>query len=294
MKKIKKILNSGLSLVLGASLAAAPAMDRGLISSVGGADDEVVFYVAPDGSDSGDGSISSPFATIAAARDAVRKVNGNMSGDITVYLRGGDYRLTEPVTFDTRDSGTNGHSVNYKAFAGETPVINGSARVTGWSKFNDKLWSAPLDRDCKLRNLYVNDRRANMGSVKVQSKGGYGQYSIKAGQADWAWDSGTKSDGSSYTENSMPRITSNFDDLEIINGTTWNENIVCTRDVKYENGSVVLLYQQPYGSIAQTPGWGAGFSAGGTHTIYNAFSFVDEPGEFYFDKTKKVLYYYPR
>ncbi len=295
MKKIKKMLNSGISLVLGASLAAAPVMDRGLIFSVG-ADDasETVFYVSPDGSDSGDGSLNAPFATLAAARDAVRKVNGNMSGDITVYLRGGDYRLTEPVVFDTRDSGTNGHTVSYKAYAGETPVINGSQKVTGWSKFNDKLWSAPLDRSYKLRNLYVNDRRANMGSVRVQSKGGYGKYSITAGQADWAWDSGTKDDGSAYADNSMPRITSNFDDLEIINGTTWNENIVCTRDVKYENGSVVLLYQQPYGSIAQTPGWGAGFSTGGTHTIYNAFSFVDDPGEFYFDKTDKVLYYYPR
>ena len=295
MNKIKKMLNSGISLALGAAMAAAPVIDRGLMFSVG-ADDAsgTVFYVSPDGSDSGDGSLGSPFKTLEAARDAVRKVNGNMSGDITVYLRGGDYRLTEPVVFDTRDSGTNGHSVIYKAYADEVPVINGSEKVTGWSKYNDKLWSAPLSRSTKLRNLYVNDRRANMGSVRVQSKGGYGQYSVKAGQADWAWDSGTKSDGSSYADNAMPKITSNFDDLEIINGTTWNENIVCTRDIKYENGSVVMLYQQPYGAIAQTPGWGAGFSTGGTHTIYNAFSFVDEPGEFYFDKTAKVLYYYPR
>ena len=295
MNKIKKILNTGISLALGAAMAAAPVIDRGLIFSVG-ADDAsgTVFYVSPDGSDSGDGSLASPFRTLEAARDAVRKVNSDMSADITVYLRGGDYRITEPVVFDTRDSGTNGHSVIYKAYADEVPVINGSEQVTGWSKYNDKLWSAPLSRSTKLRNLYVNDRRANMGSVRVQSKGGYGQYSVKAGQADWAWDSGTKSDGSSYADNAMPKITSNFDDLEIINGTTWNENIVCTRDIRYENGSVVMLYQQPYGAIAQTPGWGAGFSTGGTHTIYNAFSFVDEPGEFYFDKTAKVLYYYPR
>jgi len=295
MKKIKKILNSGISLVLGASLAAAPVLDKGFLFTVGAdTDGGIVFYVSPDGSDSGDGSLTSPFKSLEAARDAVRKVNGNMTSDITVYLRGGDYRLTEPVVFDTRDSGKNGYTISYKAYAGETPVINGSEKVTGWSKFNDKLWAAPLDRDYKLRNLYVNDRRANMGSVRVQSKGGYGKYNITAGQADWAWDSGTKDDGSSYADNAMPKITSNFDDLEIINGTTWNENIVCTRDVKYENGSVVLLYQQPYGSIAQTPGWGAGFSTGGTHTIYNAFSFVDDPGEFYFDKTAKMLYYYPR
>ncbi|MBQ8080221.1 MAG: hypothetical protein IJ236_09740 [Oscillospiraceae bacterium] len=45
-------------------------------------------------------------------------------------------------------------------------------------------------------------------------------------------------------------------------GTTWNENIVCTRDIKPDGNNLVLLLQQPYGAIAQTPGWGAGFAAG--------------------------------
>ncbi|MCR5599610.1 MAG: carbohydrate-binding protein [Ruminococcus sp.] len=255
---------------------------------------QAVFYVAPDGSDSGDGSIGSPFATLEKARDAVRKINGSMSGDIVVYLRGGDYRITKPFEFDTRDSGSGGYTVRYEAYEGETPVINGAQKVTGWKKYNDKLWAAPLDRDIKLRNLYVNDRRANMGSVQVQAKGGYGDYYIQAGQADWAWDSGKKSDGIVYDAGSIPRITSNFDDLEVVNGTTWNENIVCSRDIKYDGGSMILLLQQPYGAIAQTPGWGAGFTTNGTHTIYNAFSFVDSEGEFFFDKTAKTLYYYPR
>lgn len=255
---------------------------------------QAVFYVAPDGNDTNDGSLAHPFRTLTAARDAVRSINNDMSGDITIYLRGGDYRITEPVVFDARDSGTNGHYIHYQAYEGETPVLNGASTVTGWTKYNDQLYMAPLDRDYKLRNLYVNDKRANMGSVRVQSKGGWGEYTITAGQADWAWDSGKASDGLMYNADDIPRIPSNFDDLEVINGTTWNENIVCTRDVKYDNGTLILLLQQPYGAIAQTPGWNAGFSVSGTHTIYNSLSFVDEPGEFYFDKTDKILYYYPR
>ena len=294
MNDLKKMLRSGIGMMLSVSLSAAPLFNSSLLVNAGAENEGgIAIYVSPDGSDSGDGSFDSPLLTLSAARDAVRKLNKDMDSDITVYLRGGDYRITEPVVFDTRDSGTNGHTISYTAYKDEVPVINGSQKVTGWTKYNDKLYAAPLDRDIKLRNLYVNDHRANMGSVRVQSKGGYGKYNITAGQADWAWDSGTKDDGSAYGANDLPKITSNFDDLEIVNGTTWNENIVCTRDVKYENGSVVLLYQQPYGSIAQTPGWGAGFSTGGTHTIYNAFSFVDDPGEFFFDKTEKVLYYYP-
>ena len=133
---------------------------------------QAVIYVSPDGSDSGDGSLGSPFLTLGAARDAVRKINGNMSGDIIVRLRGGEYRITEPVCFDTRDSGTNGHRIIYTAYENEVPVINGAQQVTGWTKDESGLYSAPLDRSVKLRNLYVNDRRANMGSISVQCRTG--------------------------------------------------------------------------------------------------------------------------
>lgn len=255
--------------------------------------EEIAIYVSPDGDDGNAGTLAAPLRTLSAARDAVRALNDDMHCDINVYLRGGDYRITEPVVFEPRDSATNGCRITYQAYGNETPVINGAQRVTGWKKYNDQLYAVPLDRDTKLRNLFVNDHRANMASVRVQAKGGYGNYSVTAGQADWAWDSGKASDGVAYNAGDLPAITSNFDDLEIINGTTWNENIVCTRDVKYENGSLILLMQQPYGAIAQTPGWGAGFSTGGTHTIYNSFSFLDEAGEFYFDKTEHMLYYYP-
>ena len=265
------------------------------VSSVFAADSApyAELYVSPDGSDSNDGSASSPLKSLTGARDAVRKINGSMTGDIIVWLHGGTYRQTEAVTFGTQDSGQNGGRIIYRAVEGETPVISGAQAVTGWTKYNDKLYCAPLDRDYKLRNFYVNDHRANMGSKGVSAQGGWGTYSIRAGQADWAWDSGQKSDGIKYKESDLPHITKNTDDLEVVNGTTWNENIVCSRDVKYENGTFVLLMQQPYGSIAQTPGWGAGFSCGGWHTIFNAFEFVDSPGEFYFDKTDHMVYYYP-
>lgn len=250
-------------------------------------------FVSPDGNDSNAGTIDAPLRTLAGARDAVRKINGTVNGDIVVNFRGGTYRQTEPVIFDTKDSAKGDSRIIYQAYEDEVPVISGAQQVTGWTKYNDKLYVASLDRDYKLRNLYVNDHRANMGSKGVGAQGGWGTYNIRAGQADWAWDSGQKSDGIKYKESDLPRITKNTDDLECVNGTTWNENIVCSRDIKYENGSFVFLMQQPYGSIAQTPGWGAGFSTSGWHTLYNAFEFVTSPGQFYFDKTDHKLYYYP-
>lgn len=253
------------------------------------------YYVSPTGSDDHSGTESAPFQTITNARDVVRTINGNMIGDIYVYLRGGTYTVDNAITLGTEDSGTNGFRIHYRAYPGETPIVSGATQVIGWTKHNGSIYKAALARKTKLRNLYVNDARAFMASKTVSSKGKSGTYSVSAGQASWAWLSGSGSDGVVYAAADVPVIASNKDDLEIVNGTTWNENIVSTRDViTNADGNRVLLLQQPYGAIAQLPGWGAGFSVTGTHTIFNAFELLSSPGQFYFDKSTGTLYYYPR
>lgn len=251
-------------------------------------------FVAPTGSDAASGTFDAPFATLEKARDVVRTMNDAMTEDIHVYLRGGRYEVKNTLEFGPEDSGSGGHRVIYQAYGDETPVLNGSTRVEGWTPHEGALYKAPLERPTKLRNLYVNDVRALMASKTVQAQGGEGTYSVTAGQADWAWESGSKSDGVRYPAGEVPVIAQNQDDLEIVNGTTWNENIACVREVTTVGESRALLLQQPYGAIAQLPGWNAGFSTTGTHTIFNALEFLDEPGEFYFDKSSGTLYYYPR
>ena len=60
-----------------------------------------------------------------------------------------------------------------------------------------------------------------------------------------------RSDGAKYKTTDLPAIAANKDDLEIMNGTTWNENIVCVRDVVTTSDNFRgLLFQQPYGAIA--------------------------------------------
>lgn len=253
------------------------------------------YYVSPTGNDDNPGTISAPFKTITKARDVVRSINQNMSGDIYVYIRGGIYNVTKTINFGPQDSGNNGYRIYYQGYQEEKPVINGATKVTGWTKHSGNIYKATLERGTKLRNLYVNDIRASMASKTVTARGGYGTYSVTAGQATWAWTSGSNSDGVKYNTSDVPNITKNKDDLEIVNGTTWNENIVCVRDVITTSDNYrALLLQQPYGAIAQLPGWGAAFTTSGTHTIYNAFEFLDSPGEFYFDKSTKTLYYYIR
>ena len=256
---------------------------------------QATYYVSPSGSDANAGTMSAPFQTVAKARDVVRTVSANMTADIAVYLRGGNYPVTSAISFGPQDSGTNGHRIVYQAYPGETPVLNGATRVTGWTPSSGGIYKAALARSTKLRNLYVNDARAAMSRKTVTSQGGTGTYAVTSGQASWAWASGSNSDGAKYRTTDVPAIAANKDDLEIMNGTTWNENIVCVRDVvTTSDGFRGLLFQQPYGAIAQLPNWSAGFSVSGSHTIYNALELLNAAGQFYFDKSAGTLYYYPR
>jgi hypothetical protein len=255
---------------------------------------QACYYVAPTGSDTNDGSVAAPFQTITKARDVVRTINGTMTGDIYVYLRGGDHRITSPITFEVKDSGSGKFRIYYQGYPGETAVINGAQKVTGWTASSGGVYKAALDRKTKLRNLYVNDARANLTSKTVSCKGSTGTYAVTSGQGTWAWASGSGFDGVTYSGTDVPEITTNKDDLEIVNQTTWNENIVCVRDVVASGSNRALMLQQPYGAIAQLPDSGAAFAASGSHTIFNVFAWLTSPGQFYFDKTTGTLYYYPR
>lgn len=249
------------------------------------------FYVSPVGDDSNPGTLQAPFQSITKARDAVRAINANMTDDIQVYLRGGNYFIPATIEFTAADGGTSGHRVIYQAYNNERPVLNGGVPVTGWTLSSGSVYKASLDRATKLRSLIVNNKRATMTRKTVTSKGGWGTYSVTAGQADWAWKSGSQFDGIQYGTTDVPDLA-NPGDLEIINSTTWNSNIVCVREIATSGTNRILKLQQPYGAIALNQAYSAGFAATGSHVIQNAYEFLNTPGTFYFNRATKTVYYY--
>ena len=105
----------------------------------GAARPTATLYVAPDGSDTADGSSARPFATLARARDAVRRLRHDRPevGDVTVRVRGGTYRLTETLVFGLADSAPDGHTTTFAAAAGERPVLSAAVPVTDWRPAED-------------------------------------------------------------------------------------------------------------------------------------------------------------
>lgn len=132
------------------------------------------FYVAPFGDDANDGSDSAPFATLERARQVVRGINASMDSDITVYLYGGTYTLSQSIAFDEGDSGYNGHRVVYAAYPGETPVLSGGRRLGGWVPAGNGLYKTSA-QGLNFRQLYVNGSRETR--ARSPNQGSYYQAS---------------------------------------------------------------------------------------------------------------------
>ncbi|MCK4959359.1 MAG: hypothetical protein KAT00_08155, partial [Planctomycetes bacterium] len=64
----------------------------------------VEYYVSTSGSDNDPGTKDRPLATIAAAQHRLRE-QSTRSKSATVWVRGGEYRLDTPLTFNSQDSG---------------------------------------------------------------------------------------------------------------------------------------------------------------------------------------------
>lgn len=252
-------------------------------------------HVSSKGEDTGDGSIEKPYRTIDAARRAVRELRKDQ-GDIVVKIADGFYTLDETVVFGPEDSGNENCTIYYEPEEGASPVVSGGEQINGtWQKEGNGIYSIDYDRDTKLRSLYVNGERAYMTKKTLTGLGGYGSYAVTAGQAEWAWINGSVFAGTKLDKGSIPVDTPNPDDIELQTTTTWNTATVCVDSlVDIGNNKIAAILQMPYEAIAQQPGWGNAYKLSGTQIAYNVFEWLENPGEFYFDKTKKKVYYIPR
>ena len=232
------------------------------------------FYVSPSGNDNNPGTLGQPFRTLEKARDAVRAINDNMTRDITVYLRGGTYTLPRTFALTQEDSGTNGHNIIYRNHSSENPVISGGTRLTGWVREGNK-WKVNVGTAVDTRQLYVNGTRA----TRARSTGGL---------------SGAVETAVGYTTtNQAMQNWGNKQDIEMVQNMAWKQ-FRC--GVERIAGSSITM-QQPCWRNAQLhydidAGWD--LTMGVPSWIENAYELLDQPGEWYLNRSTGWLYYIPR
>ena len=233
-------------------------------------------------------------ATPATLQKVMKQVNAaakGMKSDIVVTLRGGEYELTEPLTFGVRNSGNGAHTITLRASQGETPVISGGRHVTGWKRIHGNLWCAPLQSDSKLRSLFVNGKRCRMAGSRqlITGLGPYGEYDIK-GTEPWAMGPGKAALGIKMPAGKEMMAFGNPEDVELVQNVVWNEKILCVKDMQKWGDTIAVELQQPYGAILTNLKW-AKMKWQGGFFVRNAKELLDDPGEFYFDRKAHMLYY---
>ena len=229
----------------------------------------VNFYISADsGQDTNPGSLDLPFKTLKKAQDTLRTLNKTMSEDITVYLRGGRYELTETLALDTQDSGMNGHTIIYKNYLDETALISGGRLIHGCQK-EGNLWKVDVGTEAKTRELYVNNQPAisarNDQGLPDVVKTETGYTTTDTSMQNWRNPSAIEIVGRHYWKLFRCGIQSIKDTTITIQQPCWNRSQL-NKDISLDN-----------------PSW-----------LENAYELLDSPGEWYLDNRSGWLYYLPR
>jgi hypothetical protein len=262
---------------------------------------QITFYVAPDGNDANPGtSPARPVRTLARAQDLVRAQDQDMTGDITVELGTGTYRLAQPLSLDASDSGTNGHNVVWTAAPGAHPVLSGGQRITGWHLSDPAkgIWSAPVPAGRSTRQLYVNGVRAQRaaGPLPVKLTATATGYTASSDALDtWRnpsdiefvytggagyWNLATGGQGA-WTEPRCP--------VASISGTTITMAQPC-----WDNSNQRILRTDGSGRTVEL----VGPENLGNNEVpayaENAYELLGQPGQWYLDQAASTIYYIPR
>ncbi len=240
-------------------------------------------YVSENGSDSGDGSKANPFKTMQRAVDEVAKYTDSMTGDIVVNFDSGVHYIDKTISLSNEHGGKNGYNVIFKGASEEKPVLSGGIEVTGWEKHDEYLWKAPLDGVTEVRNLYINDYPA----TRAKSKYYYTVEKIYNVEGD---DS-ARGQGFVTSAVNFPKFE-HPEDLETLWPAAWLMSFYPVDDVIYtEDNKAIFMMDQTAWKTNGGTGYGA--DPGSNFYLENAMELLNEPGEFYYNKEEKMIYYYP-
>ncbi|HZR41306.1 MAG TPA: hypothetical protein VFB12_14380, partial [Ktedonobacteraceae bacterium] len=251
----------------------------------------ITLYVSPGGNDAHTATQNQPVQGLQRALTLARAQNQHMGGDITIYLFGGTYRLFQPITLNSWDSGFNGHNIVIKAFPGTHPVISGAAQIRGWSLYDatKNIWVAQAPGGLKTRQLYVNGTRADRahGPLPVTLKQTSTGYTASdATMAGWTNPSGATPQIEFVYRGGLGAWTEPRCPVGAMSGTTitmaqpcWDNStkrLCCFADGRAYN----LVGRM---SITEQP-----------TDVQNAFQLLDTAGEWFLDEGNSKIYYIPR
>lgn len=242
-------------------------------------------YVSKNGSDANDGSQNYPFATIERAQEEVRTLTEAMTGDIIVYVGEGRYNLEAPLEFTENDGGRGEYDVIYKGIGQNKPVISGGKPISGFVDDGNGIWQVYLPEFETVYELEVNGQSATLAHT---------ENSVTA-DSFYAKDLGNTYDGIAFDASIVP-VFSNPSEVFVHTVRSWMDVFLRAENIYQEGNLTKVDMLQPYFNMACDDDImnSLHITTDLQYEFENAYELMDKPGEFYFDKNTKILYYIPR
>ena len=223
-------------------------------------------FVSQEGNDTHKGRIKSPFATIERALIDAKAYNG----ETTIFLREGTYRLDQPIVL-THEDGNKQKKLNIRAFPNEEVVISGSQQLTlNWRPYKNGILQAELKNDLHMDMLVVNGEIRHMARFPNFDK------------------NAVRFNGTS-AEATSPKRAKKWKHPETgyvhaMHRSDWG-------DFHYR-----ITGKDRKGELQLEGGWQNNRQYGlhpDNRMVENIFEELDAPGEWFYNREKGILYYYP-
>jgi hypothetical protein len=279
--------------------------------------DGIELFVATGGPpavvpDANPGTKQKPLQSLEAARDAIRKLRttGSALGPVTVWIRGGKYHRTQTFKLEKQDSGTADAPVVYRAFGNEKVHLVGGREIEpSWcaaatdpavlDKLDEAVRTKVLKVDLRahqigdygemsiagpMLELFCDGRRMPLARWPNQGWARIGQV-VEVGKDGVARlvDAHERAKAFQY-EGDRPKRWVGAEDA-YLHGFWWYGWM--DQHVKIERIDTqkreITLVENPGGGIRKDQ-W---FCA------LNLLQEIDEPGEWYLDRAKGILYFLP-
>lgn len=271
-------------------------------------------YVSLAGSDAWSGRLAEPNAEhtdgplqrLTAARDAVRhhKAANTDTGEVRIHLRGGTYFLDRPLELTSQDSGTETAPVIYTAYAGENVRLVGGREIRGFHPVTDSDMLKRFKPDCRGSILQTDLKAQGITDYGTLVSRGFGRPVAPAGlelffqdqrmtPARWpntGWVKIDKvpngADGGRFTySEDAPGSWAKNDDIWVHGFWTqdWADSYERVKSI--DPATKTIETYPPHGIY--------GYSEGHRYYVLNVPEELDSPGEWYLDRSRGMLYFYP-
>jgi len=277
-------------------------------------------YISPRGDDTAPGTKDRPFATLDAARNAVRvmKAGGNVpAGGITVWLAGGDYVLARSFELGAQDGGTSESPITYRAIQNERVRLLGGRAIDGLAPVTDEAILSRLDAQARGHVMSVDLRAAGVADMGVLRSRGFGRPTTPAhlelffagkpmtlarwpDEGQWQEIAGIPEDSGQddghggkigdlkagfHYAGDRPRRWKSQRDVWVHGYWSWDWAN------SYEQVEAIDLERRLIKTAA--PHGLYGFRKGQRFYFLNVLEELDQPGEYYVDRETARLYFWP-